>query len=68
MNYITGINRNQILMQCMEERIAADNAVRVIEALVNALDLTKLNFRHPYVKKMKLKLVLGWCSFINQHF
>lgn len=34
-------------MQCIEERIAADNAVRVIEALVNALDLTKLNFIRP---------------------
>ncbi|MEO5572066.1 MAG: hypothetical protein ABIT08_05515 [Bacteroidia bacterium] len=48
----------------MEERIAADNAVRVIEALVNALDLTKLNFRHPYVKKMKLKR--PWLVFFHQ--
>ncbi|MEO8148274.1 MAG: hypothetical protein ABI723_11580 [Bacteroidia bacterium] len=47
MNYITGTNRNQILMQCMEDYIAGDNPVRVIDALVDALDLKELKFIKP---------------------
>ena len=42
--YITGINRHQVEMTSMEERIDKDNPVRVIDAFVDVLDLTQLGF------------------------
>lgn len=48
MPYKTGVNRNQIdiLPICLEDSIAEDNIVRVIDAFVNWLDLEKLGFIH----------------------
>ena len=42
--HITGKNRLQMEMLCMEDRIGADNPVRVIDAFIDALDLKKLGF------------------------
>ena len=36
MNYLTGTDRNQISMVCMDELIGDENPVRVIDALVKA--------------------------------
>ena len=47
--HITGKNRLQMEMLCMEDRIAADNPVRVIDAFIDALDLEKLGDRKSVV-------------------
>jgi transposase len=46
MRYIQGQDRNQItlLPDCIEDYIGEDNPVRVIDAFVNSLDLTKAGF------------------------
>ena len=42
--HIAGKNRLQIEMSCLEDRITAENPVRVIDAFIDALDLEKLGF------------------------
>ena len=42
--YITGINRNQMELTSLEDRIDKDNPVRVIDTFVDVLDLSKLGF------------------------
>jgi radical SAM protein with 4Fe4S-binding SPASM domain len=48
MSYKIGVNRYQvdILPICLEDSIAEDNVVRVIDAFVDWLDLVKLGFIH----------------------
>ena len=45
--YITGEDRNQITLfpEAIDDYIAADNPVRVIEAFVNSLDMQELGFQ-----------------------
>jgi transposase len=47
MAYITGEDRNQITLfpEAIDDYIAADNPVRVIEAFVNSLDMQELGFQ-----------------------
>jgi len=48
MGIVQGINRNQIFMPpSLDESIATDNPVRVLDALVDSLDLRKLGFPEP---------------------
>ena len=47
MNYLTGTDRNQISMVCMDELIGDENPVRVIDALVKALNIKQLGFVKP---------------------
>ena len=47
MNYLTGTDRNQISMLCMDELIGDENPVRVIDALVSALNIEQLGFVKP---------------------
>ena len=48
MGTVQGLNRNQIFMpSSLDESIAADNQVRVLDALVDSLDLRKLGFPEP---------------------
>jgi len=69
MAFITGIDRNQYLMSCLDESIAEDNPVRAIDAVVEAFNLTKLGFTLPsgrgrasYAAADMLKLYLyGYC-------
>lgn len=74
MKFINGIDRNQIQFFAYEERIAADNDVRLIDAFVNALDLAQcgfdLNFiengRPAYHPKDLLKLyIYGYLNRIR---
>lgn len=69
MAYKTGVNRTQINLFpiCLDEGIADDNVVRVIDAFVDWLDLEKLGFLHStdnllgtsmYPPSMLLKLYL----------
>ena len=47
----TGIDRNQFQFSCLEDLIAGDNAVRVIDAFVDILDFKALGFAHLQPKK-----------------
>ena len=69
MLYIKGEDRNQITLfpEAVDDYIASDNPVRVIEAFVNSLDMQELGFqrampknigRPPYDPKDLLKLYL----------
>ena len=67
MHYIIPINRQQITFGSLEEKVAADNPVRFIDAFVDTLDLSKLGFvcttlksegRPPFHPKVFLKLYL----------
>lgn len=69
MAYITGEDRNQITLfpEAMDDYIADDNPVRVIEVFVNSLDMRELGFqraepndcgRPPYDPRDLLKLYL----------
>ena len=46
MGYILGEDRNQytLMTNCLDEYIAEDNIVRLIDAFVETLDLKKLEF------------------------
>lgn len=46
-----GIARNQMSFVCLEDQIASDNIVRVIDAFVDILDFQSLGFAHIQVKK-----------------
>ena len=46
-----GIDRHQFQFSCLEDLIAADNAVRVIDAFVDILDFKALGFAHLQPKK-----------------
>jgi len=65
MNYKQGISREQMSMMSLECFIGSDNPVRVIDMLVEMLDMSKLGFtktkfkkegRPPYEGKVLLKL------------
>lgn len=53
MKYIQGQNRHQIALfpDCIEDYIGEDNPVRVIDAFVDGLDLSKLGFIHTTSKE-----------------
>lgn len=44
--YVEGLDRQQValLPECLDDYIAADNTVRVVEAFVEELDLTAIGF------------------------
>jgi transposase len=77
MKYIQGQNRHQIVLfpECIEDYIGEDNPVRVIDAFVEGLDLSKLGFirtipkqtgRPAYDPKDLLKLyVYGYFNRIR---
>lgn len=46
MNYIVGENRNQIQMIALEQLVAPDFWVRVIDLFVNILPIDELGFKH----------------------
>ena len=65
--YVKGEDRNQISMISLDDMIAEDNPVRVIDSLVESLDMKKLNFKYstpektgrkPYNPKDLLKLYI----------
>ena len=67
MQFITGTNRQQSYFSTLEEQVAADNAVRLIDAFIDKLELQHLGFnntihksegRPPYAQQVLLKLYL----------
>ena len=67
MQYIQGNNRHQTYFITLDDQLAADNPVRLIDAFVDKLDLQKLGFtrtvsksegRPPYAPQVLLKLYL----------
>jgi hypothetical protein len=65
MQFITGNNRQQTYFSTLEEQVAADNAVRIIDAFADKLDLQKMGFKNlketcreylPAAKVMKMIL------------
>ena len=77
MDYIEGTNRDQAVLfpESLDEYIAGDNPVRVIDAFVDSLDLQTLGFTHallnetgrpPYHPAVLLKLyVYGYLNRIR---
>ncbi|QEC68963.1 hypothetical protein FRZ67_17215 [Panacibacter ginsenosidivorans] len=51
MQFIQGSSRNQTCFATMEDHVAADNPVRLMDAFVDKLDLQKLGFSN----KLKAK-------------
>jgi len=67
MQFIQGNNRYQTFFITLEEQVSGDNPVRLMDAFVDKLDLTKLGFtntihksegRPPYAPAVLLKLYL----------
>lgn len=67
MQFIQGTNRHQTYFSTLEQQVAADNPVRIIDAFIDKLDLQKLGFSHtihkiegrpPYASPLLLKLYL----------
>ena len=67
MQFIQGNNRYQTFFMTLEEQVSADNAVRLMDAFVDKLDLKKLGFtntvhknegRPPFAPAVLLKLYL----------
>ena len=67
MQYIQGNNRHQSYFATLEDQVAADNPVRLIDAFVDKLDVEKLGFtktahksegRPPFAPQVLLKLYL----------
>ena len=44
MNYILGNDRSQVRIECLEEYVDADSKVRVIDKIIDALDLESCGF------------------------
>ena len=67
MQFITGQQRNQTYFATLDDQLAADNPVRLMDAFIDKLDLQKLGFqktvhksegRPPYASGVLLKLYL----------
>jgi transposase len=67
MQYIQGNNRNQTYFITLDDQLASDNPVRLMDAFIDKLDLQKLGFsktashsegRPPYSPQVLLKLYL----------
>ncbi len=67
MHFITGSNRHQTFFSTLEDQVATDNPVRLIDAFVDKLDLQKLGFtntshksegRPPFAPSVLLKMYL----------
>ncbi len=67
MQFITGNKHHQTFFSTLEEQIAADNHIRLIDAFIDKLDLSKMSYtntmhksegRPPYAPDVLLKLYL----------
>lgn len=56
MQFITGNNRHQSFFSKLEEQVAADNPVRLIDAFIDKLDLAKMGFTSTVHKRILLLL------------
>lgn len=62
MNHLQGLPREQMQLHCLETLIDADNPVRFIDAFVEHLDMSKLQF------KVQVQKVEGRPSFESKLF
>src|SRR5688572_5993839 len=51
MQYISGTDRNQVQLLCLEEVVAADSWARVIDLFVDLLPIPELGFKHTALPK-----------------
>ena len=56
MQFIQGNNRHQTFFSTLEDQVAADNPIRLIDAFIDKIDLAKMGF-----PKTKLKMLLKEC-------
>ena len=56
MQFIKSYNRYQTFFSTLEDQVAADNPVRLIDAFIDKIDLAKMGF-----PKTKLKMLLKKC-------
>ena len=78
MQFIQGNNRNQTYFATLEDQVSPDNAVRLIDAFIDKLELEKLGFtntvhksegRPPYAPGALLKLYLyGYLNKIRSRY
>jgi hypothetical protein len=75
MQYIQGHNRHQSYFSTLEDQVAVDNTVRLIDAFIDKLDLQQLGFskmaqktegRPAYAPQVLLKLYLY--GYLNKMF
>ena len=50
MQFITGNNRHQSYFSTLEDQVAADNPVRLIDAFIDKLNLQKMGFTNTVHK------------------
>jgi hypothetical protein len=48
MEFIAGLDRQQIQLSSMEDAISQDNIVRFVDAFVDKLDMEKLGFQMEF--------------------
>ncbi len=65
MQYITGNNRYQSYFSTLEDQVAADNALRLIDAFADKLDLPQLGFKQQPLKSEGLQNY--YCHFIKRN-
>jgi len=58
MQYIQGHNRHQTYLSTLEDKVSADNAVRLIDDFVDKLELQKLGFTNSIHKTFFRRC---WC-------
>ena len=52
MNYVTGNDRNQVVLRALDDFIDDSSNVRVVDAFVNGLNLKKYNFLKRKLNKL----------------
>jgi hypothetical protein len=71
MQFIQGSSRNQTYFITLEDQVAADNSVRLMDAFIDKLDMQKLRFnkavcksegRQPLCACSAIKVVFIWLS------
>lgn len=58
MKFIAGNNRHQSFFSTLEEPVSADNAVRIVDAFIDKLDLEKMVFLKQYKRAKGYKTVV----------
>ena len=63
--FVEGLDRHQVTLfpECLEDWIAEDNPVRVIDAFVDALELGKLGFVASIPKQQAVPLLCSSSMF-----
>ncbi|MBK8608423.1 MAG: hypothetical protein IPL84_00260 [Chitinophagaceae bacterium] len=57
MQFIQGQPRQQTYFSTLEDQVAADNPVRLIDAFIDKVDLQQLGFKKQYSKQRVARLI-----------